>query len=123
MSKNHYSRFHKFLSDTTMDDLLRVTMGYEKSCDSIGAVYEWVKENASFADQKKFDEIFSCCLKENGTLWFNLGWHIGWSVGVYQVLRGHDSDITDSASLLGSIYHLKNQKINKTKVGVGTCDG
>jgi hypothetical protein len=115
MGKDYYNHFHEFLSDTTMDDLLQVTTGYEESCEGIDAVYEWVKENASSeADLDKFDEIFSSCLKLNGTLWFNLGWNIGWSVGVYQVLKANDSDISDSASCLaGSIYSSLEKSKNQ----------
>jgi hypothetical protein len=106
MAKNYYGRFQELLSDTTIDDLLQTTMGFQKASDGIDAVNEWVKQNAkSDANFKEFDDIFSCCLIADETLWFNLSWRIGWVMGVAQGLKAHGLDIPDSTSCLaGSIY-------------------
>lgn len=105
MAKNYYGRFQQLLSDTTIDDLLQGTKGYRESSDGIDAVNEWVKQNAkSDANLREFDDIFSCCLIADETLWFNLSWRIGWMVGVAQGLKAQGLDISDSTSLAGSIY-------------------
>ena len=85
MAKNYYGRFQKLLSDTTIDDLLQATMGFQEASDGIDAVNEWVKQNVkSEANFMEFDDIFSCCLIADETLWFNLSWRIGWVTGVAQ---------------------------------------
>lgn len=111
MAKNYYGRFQELLSDTNIDDLLRSTMGYQQSVDGINAVYEWVNQNAkSGANFKDFDDIFSCCLTADQTLWFNLGWRIGWMMGVIQGLKANGLDNPDSTSCLaGSISLLLDE--------------
>jgi hypothetical protein len=109
MAKNYYDRFQELLSDTTIDDLLQATIGHQESSDGIDAVNEWVKQNAkSDANLKEFDDIFSCCLLADETLWFNLSWNIGWMVGVVRGLKAQGLDIPDSTScLVGStIYRI-----------------
>ena len=109
MAKNYYGRFQKLLSDTTIDDLLCSTMGYQQSCDGINAVYEWVKQNAkSEANLKEFDDIFSCCLLADETLWFNLSWQIGWMVGVARGLKTQGLDLPDSTSCLAGSINLSH---------------
>jgi len=106
MVENYYGRFQKFLSDTTIDDLLGATMGYQESLEGIDAVNEWVKQNAkSDADFRDFDEIFSCCLIADETLWFNLSWYIGWAAGVAQGLKAQGLDIPESTSCLAAIFN------------------
>lgn len=106
MEKDYYGRFQEFLSDTTIDDLLEATMGYQESSDGIYAVNEWVKQNAkSDADFGEFDDIFSCCLTANETLWFNMSWHMGWAAGVAQGLKARGLDIPEAKSCLGAIFN------------------
>jgi hypothetical protein len=101
MAKNYYGRFQKLLCDTTIDDLLQATVGYQESSDGIDAVNEWVKQNAkSDANLMEFDDLFSCCLLADETLWFNLGWQNGWVVGVARGLKAQGLDLPDSTSCL-----------------------
>lgn len=107
MAKNYYGRFQELLSDTTIDDLLQATMGFRESSDGIDAVNEWVKQNAkSDANFKEFDDIFSCCLIADETLWFNLSWRIGWLTGIAQGLKFQGLDIPDSTSFLAGSINL-----------------
>jgi|OpeIllAssembly_1097287.scaffolds.fasta_scaffold21614_1 hypothetical protein len=107
MEKDYYSRFQEFLSDTTIDDLLEATMGYQESSDGIKAVNEWVKQNAKSDDDfREFDEIFSCCLAANEALWFNMSWHMGWAAGVAQGLKAQGLDIPQANSCLAAIFNV-----------------
>ena len=106
-AKNHYARFQRFLNDTSIDDLLATTVGYQQSLDGIHAVNEWVKQNAkSDAKFEDFESIFNNCLIADETLWFNLSWRIGWAAGAVQGFKKNlEPDIEPSTScLLGSIY-------------------
>jgi hypothetical protein len=106
MAKNYYGHFQKFLSDTTIDDLIKTTMGYKESSTGINAVNEWVKQNTkSDADFMEFDTIFSSFLTANEALWFNLSWHIGWAAGVVQGLKAQGLDIPESTSCLAAVYN------------------
>ena len=119
MAKNYYGRFQKFLNDTTIDDLLEATMGYQESSDGINAVNEWVKQNAkSDADFGEFDDIFSSGLVANETLWFNLSWHIGWAAGVVQGLKAQGLDIPESTSCLAAIF---NEVRHAGRIFQGSC--
>jgi hypothetical protein len=96
MSKDYYQRFQALLSDITIDDLLKETVGYNESIEGIKRVNEWVKQNIKpDADFKEFDEIFSSCLIADETLWFNLAWYKGWIAGVVKVLRLLNEDVPD----------------------------
>jgi len=109
MARNYYDRFQKLISDTTIDDLLQVTSGYQESSDGIDAVNEWVKQNAkSDANLEEFDDIFSCCLMADETLWFNLSWQIGWMVGAVRGLKTQGLDFPDATSCLAgsTIYRI-----------------
>jgi hypothetical protein len=109
MTKDYYGRFQELLSDTTIDDLLEATMGFQESSDSIDAVNEWVKQNVkSDANFNEFDDIFSCCLTADETLWFNLSWRIGWLTGVAQGLKAQGLDFLDSTSCLAGILNIIN---------------
>jgi hypothetical protein len=106
-AKNHYDRFQRFINETSIDDLLATTVGYQQSRDSIDTVKEWVIKNTkSDAEFEEFEDIFSCCLLADETLWFNLSWRIGWAVGaVYGLKRNLETDIESSTGcLVGSIY-------------------
>jgi hypothetical protein len=104
MSKDYYQRFRTLLSDTTIDDLLKKTVGYNESIEGINQVNEWVKQNVKpDADFKKFDEIFSSCLNADETLWFNLAWYKGWIAGVAQCLRLIDENEPHSTDGMGII--------------------
>lgn len=107
MAKNYYGRFQKLLSDTDLDDLLQCTIGYQESSERIKAVNEWMKQNTRpDANFEEFEDIFSCCLIADETLWFNLSWQIGWMVGVVLGLKTQGLDIPDSTTCLaGSIIH------------------
>jgi hypothetical protein len=88
MSKDYYQRFQAVLSDTTIDDLLKETVGYNEAIESIKQVNEWVQQNIKpDADFKEFDEIFSSCLIADETLWFKLAWYRGWIAGVARCLK------------------------------------
>jgi hypothetical protein len=88
MSKDYYQRFQTVLSDTTIDDLLEMTVGYDEANEGIKRVNEWVKENIKpDADFKEFDEIFSSHLVADEKLWFNLAWYRGWMNGVINILK------------------------------------
>jgi hypothetical protein len=106
-AKNHYARFQRFLNDTSIDDLLATTVGYQQSRNSIDAVNEWVMKNTkSDAEFEEFEDIFNRCLLADETLWFNLSWRIGWAAGAVQGLKKNlEPDIEPSTScLVGSIY-------------------
>jgi PhoPQ-activated pathogenicity-related protein len=45
MSKDYSQRFQTVLSDTTIDDLLKETVGYHEAIESIQQVNEWVQQN------------------------------------------------------------------------------
>jgi hypothetical protein len=45
MAKNYYGHFQKFLIDTTIDDLIKTTMGYKESSTGINAVNECYYNN------------------------------------------------------------------------------
>lgn len=104
MSKDYYQRFRTLFCDTTIDDLLKKTVGYNESIEGINQVNEWVKQNVKpDADVKKFDEIFSSCLNSVEALWFNLAWYTGWKAGAAQLLRFIDEnepDSTDGMSII-----------------------
>lgn len=88
MSTDYHQRFMCLFGDITIDDLLKKTVGYHESIESINRVNEWVKKNVKpDADFKEFDEIFSSCLHAQETLWFNLAWYEGWKSGAAQLLR------------------------------------
>lgn len=104
MSTNYHQRFMGLLSDTTIDDLLKKTVGYHESIEGIKQVNEWVKGNVKpDADLKEFDEIFNSCLHAEETLWFNLGWYKGWISGVVQCLRLIDENEPHSTDSMGII--------------------
>jgi hypothetical protein len=113
-SKNHYERFMRFLSDTTIDDLLAATEGYQKSLESIKAVNEWAMKHAcpeseseSESSFEEFEDIFKESLIVDETLWFNLGWCIGWSAGAIEGMKKsleQDTDRSNDCSLAGIIY-------------------
>jgi hypothetical protein len=87
MSKDYYQQFQTVLSDTTIDDLLEMTVGYDEAIEGIKRVNEWVKENIKpDADLKEFDEIFNSHLVADEKLWFNLAWYRGWMKGVINIL-------------------------------------
>jgi hypothetical protein len=87
MSKDYYQQFQTVLSDTTIDDLLKKTVGYNESIEGIKRVNEWVEQNIKpDADFKEFDEIFSSCLIADEKLWFNLACYRGWMTGVVNIL-------------------------------------
>ena len=105
MVKNYYGHFQKLVSDATIDDILKITMGYQEASDSINTVNEWVKQNAkSNANVMEFDNIFSSCLTAIEALWFNLSWHIGWASGVILGLKAQGLDIPESISYL-AVYN------------------
>jgi len=109
MARNYYARFQELISDTTIDDLLQVTRGYQESSEGINAVNEWVKQNTkSDANLNEFEDIFSCCLMADETLWFNLSWQIGWMVGTVRGLKSQGLDIPDATSCLpgSTIYRI-----------------
>ena len=104
MYKDYYQRFRILLSDTTIDDLLKKTVGYNESIEGINQVNEWVKQNVKpDADFKKFDEIFGSCLNADETLWFNLAWYKGWIAGVAQCLRLIDENEPHSTDSMGIV--------------------
>ena len=87
MTKDYYQRFQTVLSDTTIDDLLEKTVGYNESIEGIKRANDWVKQNIKpDADFKEFDEIFSSCLIADEKLWFNLAWYRGWMIGAVNIL-------------------------------------
>ncbi len=97
MSKDYYQHFQTLLCDTTIDDLLKKTVGYNESIEGINRVNEWVKQNLKpDADFKEFDEIFSTCINAEETLWFNLAWYRGWMIGVVNILT-HLMEINSTA--------------------------
>jgi len=106
-AKNHYDCFQRFFNDTSIDDLMATTEGFQQSEDYIEEVNEWVLENikpdTEFDD---FEEIFYQCLLAERTLWFNLSWRIGWAVGALHGLKKNlEPDIEPSTnSLMSSIY-------------------
>lgn len=106
MIKNYYGRFQNLVSDITIDDILKTTVGYQESSDGIKRVNGWVKQNAkSDADLKEFNDIFSCCLIANEALWFNLSWHIGWASGVVQGLKAQRLDIPQLTGYLAAVFN------------------
>lgn len=115
MSKDYYQQFQTLFSDTTIDDLLKETVGYNESIEGIKRVYEWVEQNAKLdADFKEFDEIFSSCLIADETLWFNLAWYKGWIAGVVQCLKligENEPPSTDGRGIIErNFLSLKNFK-------------
>jgi hypothetical protein len=104
MSKDYYQRFQALLSDITIDDLLKETVGYNESIEGLNRVNEWVKQSIKpDADFKEFDEIFNACLNADETLWFNLAWHRGWIAGVVQCLKLLDEKEPLSTESMGII--------------------
>jgi hypothetical protein len=104
MSKDYYQSFQTVLSDTTIDDLLKETVGYKEAIESIKQVNEWVQQNIKpDADFKEFDDIFGSCLIADETLWFNLAWYRGWIAGVARCLKLIDENEPSSTDGLGII--------------------
>lgn len=91
--EDYYSRFLEFINETTIDDLLKKTAGYQHAMEGINAVNEWVKQHIkSESEFKEFNDIFSDCLITDETLWFNLSWRCGWMWGVIQGLKTYGAD-------------------------------
>ncbi len=104
MSKDYYQAFMAAINDTSIDDLLKKTVGYQEATEGIKRVNEWVEQNVKpDADFKKFDEIFSSCLNTDETLWFNLAWYKGRIEGVAQVLRLIDENEPHSTDIMGIV--------------------
>jgi len=104
--QNYYDCFKKFINDTTIDDLLKTTVGYQQSQDGINAVFEWVEKNAKSDDNfGEFEDIFNSCLIADETMWFNLSWRIGWAAGAVQGLKALGADTQLSNNYMpGVIY-------------------
>ena len=93
MAKNYYQAFITAINDTSIDNFLKKTDGYQEAIEGIKRVNEWVEQNVKpDADLTEFDEIFSSCLNTDETLWFNLAWDKCLIAGVAKALRLIDED-------------------------------
>jgi len=104
MAKNYYQAFMDAINDTSIDNFLKKTEGYQEAIEGIKRVNEWVEQNLKpDADLTEFDEIFSSCLNTDETLWFNLAWHKGRIAAVAQGLRLIDENEPHSTDSLGIV--------------------
>lgn len=111
--QNYYDCFKEFLNDTTIDDLLKTTVGYQQSLDGIKAVNEWVKQNVKSDDNfEEFEDIFNSCLIVDETLWFNLSWRIGWAAGAVQGLKALGPDTQFSSSCMPGVIYSSHDDVS-----------